>query len=434
MARSAVAAGYQATVYARWEPGLPLEEALDGYRIIRVPSNWRMAVPGLRRRGERRVAALLRAENAAAAGGNPGSDGASEPGAAPTKPIVRRVLRHAAWRVSRRLAIPKPILAFPLRPLGWAAALEPVVEPADIWHGMWAGSLPALSRLRRRHGGRTVYDSRDVFLHSRAFERMHPAPRAVLQALERHWAQRADAVVTVNEAYATILERTLRIDRPATVMNCPVRWVPPTPRPNRIREALSIPSDTRVALYQGNLMSDRGIEQSMDAILLVPDAVLALLGYGALRDRLEALADVQPYRGKVYLLPPVPPSELLEWTASADVLVMAIQPTSLNHRYTTPQKLFEAIAAEVPVVAADLPGMAEVVRSTETGVLCDPTSHAAIAAGIRTVLEASPAERAAFRERARRAADRTYNWESQVATLFGVYTGLLAQERSPDGP
>ena len=432
MARSAAAAGYEAIVYARWEPGLPLEEEADGYRIVRVASNWRMAVPGLRPSGERAVARLLRTENVGAAGGNPDSEGESgpAPAPAPARPvsIVRRVFRHAAWVVARRLAIPKPILSFPLRPLGWAAALEPVVQPADIWHGMWAGSLPALGRLRRRHGGRTVYDSRDVFLHSRAFDRMHPAPRRVLQAFERHWAQRADAVITVNEAYATILERTLRIDRPATVMNCPLRWVPPTPRPNRIREALSIPPDMRVALYQGNLMSDRGIEQSMDAILEVPDAVLALLGYGALRHGLEALTDRQPYRGRVYLLPPVPPSELLEWTASADVLVMAIQPTSLNHRYTTPQKLFEAIAAEVPVVAADLPGMAQIVRSTGTGVLCDPTSPASIAAGIRGVLEASPTQRTAFRERARRAADQRYNWESQVATLFNVYTGVLSQE------
>ncbi len=38
-----------------------------------------------------------------------------------------------------------------------------VAEPHDIWHGMWAGSLPTLDRIRPRHGGRSVYDSRDVY-------------------------------------------------------------------------------------------------------------------------------------------------------------------------------------------------------------------------------------------------------------------------------
>ena len=55
---------------------------------------------------------------------------------------------------------------------------------------------------------------------------------------------------------------------------------------------------------------------------------------------------------------------------------MAIQPTTLNHRYTTPQKLFESMAAGVPVVASDLPGMASIVRATGAGILCNPTSPA----------------------------------------------------------
>ena len=297
-----------------------------------------------RRRREPRFGRRVRA----GAGTRTGTSGEYRPESLPSRCLGRRA--------AARNPETDPVLPAP--PLGWAAALEPVVQPADIWHGMWAGSLPALGRLRRRHGGRTVYDSRDVFLHSRAFDRMHPAPRRVLQAFERHWAQRADAVITVNEAYATILERTLRIDRPATVMNCPVRWVPPTPRPNRIREALSIPPDMRVALYQGNLMSDRGIEQSMDAILEVPDAVLALLGYGALRHGLEALS-----RSAAISRTGVPA------TAGAAVRAPGVDrqrgrpgdghPADVAQPpLHDPQKLFEAIAAEVPVVAADLPGMA----------------------------------------------------------------------------
>ena len=46
---------------------------------------------------------------------------------------------------------------------------------------------------------------------------------------------------------------------------------------------------------------------------------------------------------------------------------MPIQPTTLNHRLTTPNKLFEAMAAGVPVVASDLPGMATIVRETGCG-------------------------------------------------------------------
>ena len=450
IARSAVEAGWQVTVYARAEAGLPDLVDAGGYRIVRVATDIRLAIPGLRRSGRRRLAARRAATEAERAKATSSALSGAVPSATPDQPaigsvaprrpasgLVARVpkslrgtflspfLRGFKSRTYRLMARRHGIVVFPLRPMAWAVALEDAVEPADLWHGMWAGSLPALGRLRRKHGGRTIYDSRDIYLHSRAFDRMGRLRRGALQLIERHWAQAADAVVTVNDAYADILGRTLRVPRPAVVMNCPARWTPPDPRPDRIRAALGLPTTTAVVLYQGNLITERGIEEAMDAIVQIPGAVLVLLGYGSLRESLIALAEAAPFKDRVFVLPPVAPSELLEWTASSDVMVMAIQPTTLNHRYTTPQKLFEALAAGVPVVASDLPGMADIVRASDAGVLCDATSPDSIAAAIKEVLEQPPAELAAMRERASLAARETYNWDRQVTTLFEVYRRLL---------
>jgi glycosyltransferase involved in cell wall biosynthesis len=257
-----------------------------------------------------------------------------------------------------------------------------------------------------------------------------PLIRAVFRRLERRWARRADAVITVNDGYARILRETLGVRVAAVVRNTPERFEPPTPRPDLIRERLGLSASTRVVLYQGNLMTERGIEEGMEAILQVPDAVLVLLGYGALRDELAAAAAGPPYAGRVHLVDAVPPSELLAWTCSADVLLMAIQPTTLNHRYTTPNKLWEALAAGVPVVASALPGMAEVVRETGAGVLCDPTDPGAIAAAIRSLLDQSAAERDAYRRRALTAAHDRYHWAAQVGPLLDLYASLTADSRS----
>ena len=94
------------------------------------------------------------------------------------------------------------------------------------------------------------------------------------------------------------------------------------------------------------------------------------------------------YAGKVHVIDAVPPTELLWWSASSDVMVMLYQPHTENHRYVTPQKLWEAMAAGVPVVASDLPGLASVVEPVGCGVLCDPTSPVAIADALRTILAA----------------------------------------------
>jgi glycosyltransferase involved in cell wall biosynthesis len=445
MADAALRAGYDVTVYARWEAGLPVVEERDGFRIIRAPVEWRLAVPGLRGGARRRLAAAMAADAAALAsspaGGERETGGDQEAGdgadgsrdgarSARASRVGRLVLLPArlAARVIRRLRRPllrwrRLVIMFPLRPMGWAEALDDVTEPADIWHGMWAGSLAALARARARHGGRTIYDSRDVYLLSRDFYRLERPIRAILARFERRWAQAADRVLTVNEPYADILARELRVPRPAVVMNCPERWTPPDPPPDFIREALGLDPGTRVVLYQGQLIPERGIEQAMEAILQVPDAVLVLLGYGA-EDRYRTRAATAPYAGRVFLLPAVLPSELLAWTASADVMVMPIQPSTLNHRFTTPQKLFEAIAAGVPVVASDLPGMAGVVRAAGAGELCDPTSPPSIAAAIRAIVDLPTADRAALRDRIRAAAHDRYSWETEAAGLFGLYAGL----------
>ena len=458
MARTAVEAGYDVTVYARWESGLPLEEERDGYRVVRVPTVEDLAIPGRRNHGRKRLAgAYRRARNEAASGlvrsrdVEPSTNGTGAPSMASRRPATtedplawvpstlrgtplsgplragRRVLRDTLGPVKG--AVAKPVLMFPLRPMGWAIALEDVAEPADIWHGMWAGSLPALIRLRAKFGGRTIYDSRDVYMRSRGFEQMG-ALKAPFAKLERRYAREVDAVLTVNDAYSSLLAGQFGIEPPPVVRNTPDRYALPAERPDHIRSALGLPPDTRVVLYQGGLLSDRGIEQGMEAILGVENAVFVILGVGKPTKEMAELAASDRLQGRVFFLDPVPPDALLDWTASADVMLMAIQPTSINHRFTTPQKLWEAIAAGVPVVATDLPGMAEVVRETGSGVLVEATDPADIARGIRAIVDASPEEREAMRERTWRAGQERYNWQHEAETLLALYRDLLGQPPS----
>ena len=105
---------------------------------------------------------------------------------------------------------------------------------------------------------------------------------------------------------------------------------------------------------------------------------------------------------------------------------MPIQPTTLNHRLTTPNKLFEAITAGVPVVASDLPGMAPIVRETGCGIVVDPRDPGAIAAAIREILDGPPERRVAIMDGLGRARE-TYSWERQVEILMAEYGRLTGR-------
>jgi len=436
IATALAARGHAVTVLARMGPGThPDELHPSGYRIRRVGAT---AVDGLP------LPAAIRQRLAARRFGPAGPAGdapATEPSRSASSPatadgtvvggrddIARTPgLGGAARRARRAIGGIRRIAAMALVVRSQSRASRAIDDGADLYHGMAYMGIPVALALAARHpGARAVYDARDIYVDAGNLARLPGPVRRVVGSAERRWARRADGVVTVNLPYAEVMARRWGLPTPMVVLNCSFRYQPSQPRPRRFHEALGLPPDRRVVLYQGGFSPDRGIEQLIEAVPQVPGATLVLLGYGVLRAAIDRAAAAPAMADRIRVLDAVPPAELLDWVASADVVAMPIQPTTLNHRLTTPNKLLEAIAAGVPVVASDLPGMADIVRSTGCGVLCDPRDPAGIAAAIRLVLDAPDGGRA-MGERALAAAHGEYNWETQMDRLLDLYTTLTGR-------
>jgi glycosyltransferase involved in cell wall biosynthesis len=418
LASSATLRGHQVTVIARPASGLAADERHPaGYRILRVRTAAREGWPmparvreSLRQRAlahggprdpDGEVPARLRDPDVAAPGGQ--------------REHARRVARRIERDVSRVLEVRAGSFE--------ASRQAPAADLVVAFHYLGIGTGLALGR---RDRAPVIYYAGDIFLASTALQRL-PAPiRQGIRRYERSAAQRADSVVTVNDGYADELARRLGVPRPVVVLNCPPRTTPPNVPARRFHAALGLPPTTRVVLYHGAFSPERGIEQLLDAIAHVDDAVLVLLGFGPLTSRYQAAAAAPTRGGRVVVMPAVPPAELLDWVASADVAAMPILPTTLNHRLTTPNKLWEAISVGVPVVASNLPGMAGIVRAIDAGRLVDPTDPRSIAAGLTELLDEPADLRAARRVRLLAAAHDIYNWETQSARLFAEF-GRLTQ-------
>jgi len=369
--------GHSVTILARWGPGLERDEVRGRVRICRVAVS---AADGLRLPG----------------------------------PVIRGLSRIRPIRVW-------------LETRSQGRRIREVGPDVDVIHAMAFLGLAAARWLRgRQPRARIVFDARDIYAEARNIARLPRPARWLFQAVERRWARAAAAIVTTNDAYAEVMRA--RFGRPiVVVMNAPRASDEPPAAGRRFHDALNLPAAARVVLYHGGLDRDRGIEVLLDAVpSLPPDAVLVLMGYGPLEQMLRERSAV-PSERRWYLLPAVAPSELLTWVASAAVVAIPIQPTSLNHLLTTPNKLFEALAAGVPVVASDLPGIAGIVRDTGIGILCDPTSPSAIAHAVGEVMAWDPATRAVIRERARAAVRDRYSWEAQVRGLLDSYGRLTGQ-------
>ncbi len=168
----------------------------------------------------------------------------------------------------------------------------------------------------------------------------------------------------------------------------------------------------------------------MDALLAddLGDVHLVLMGYGAMRDELRDLARSRPWRDRMHVLDPVPPSALLSWVAGADVGAMPNPGRTLNDVYASPNKLFECLAAGTPVVASDFPALHRIIIDNPGGPLgavCDPGDVDSIAAAIRSILRLEPAAMGGLRVRCRQAAEQRWNWDREARTLLSVYADVL---------
>jgi glycosyltransferase involved in cell wall biosynthesis len=317
----------------------------------------------------------------------------------------------------------------------WGRLVTAACGDVDLWH---LHDLPALAAVAPIVGGMApiVYDSHELFLEAGTAGRLPGPVRSVLRRYERHLVAGVSATVTVNDALAEVLRRRYRPKRILVVHNCPDRWSPQGRTGGPLRGAAGIPDDARVILYHGGLGADRGVDQLMHALLQpgLEKAHLVLLGSGVKRDHYAALAGEPRWLGRVHVLDAVPPADLLSWVASADVGGVLIQRSTLNHYLSTPNKLFECLAAGVPVVASDFPEMRRIVAEDPAGPLgavCDPADVADAAAAIRSVLELDDRASAALRDRCLAAAHDRWNWQAESANLVKLYRELLGEPKEP---
>jgi glycosyltransferase involved in cell wall biosynthesis len=313
-----------------------------------------------------------------------------------------------------------------------AASRLPGADP-DVIHAMGFLALPAARRVqgRTRPPRRLVYDARDLYAEANNIARLPSPLRAAFRWRERSWARDADAILTVNDALASEIAERWGVT-PAVILNASPRWDPPDPPPNLLRERLGLEHGTRVVLYHGGFMPDRGLPELVVAHRdpRLRAAHLVLMGDGVMAPRLRTLGAEPESAGRVHLLPSVPPEELLRWVASADACVMPNQPRTLNERLSTPNKLFEALAAGVPVVSSDFPARRRIIVGDPLGPLgavCDPTDPAALAAAIAAVALLPQPELAALRARCLAAAHARYAWEAQLPILLAAYARVTGR-------
>lgn len=132
--------------------------------------------------------------------------------------------------------------------------------------------------------------------------------------------------------------------------------------------------DNFLIMYHGGLMPDRGIEILIDTLTLNPKIYLFLLGDGR-EDYIAGLVKYAEKKGvdqRVSIHQAVSYDELWKYVGAADAGMIMIRDAWKSYYYMLPNKLFENIQSETPVVCSNFPVITKLVEEYQIGLTCDP--------------------------------------------------------------
>lgn len=177
------------------------------------------------------------------------------------------------------------------------------------------------------------------------------------------------------------------------------------------------------AVYVGAITEARGLREMVAAMALLPAECELVLGGTFHPERLAGDVPAMPGGDRVRAVGWLDRRSVARHLGEARVGLVLLHPTP-QYRESYPTKLFEYMAAGLPVVASDLPGWRDFIDEAGCGLLVDPRSPEAIAGAIRWLLD-HPDEAEAMGRRGREAVEARYNWEQEAARLLDFYDRVV---------
>lgn len=284
-------------------------------------------------------------------------------------------------------------------------------DPELIPHGLWL----------RQRGKQVIYDVHEDVRADIASKPWIPAPLrtavgAAVRGLEHLAARRLSALVVATPHIGALLGP--HAARLAVVHNYP--------EPDEVTGATGSQSPTRDSIcYVGAITAARGIRQVVRAL---EQETVPLLLAGRF-DSAALHTELQSYPGWRH----VHACGVLNRQGVADVMARSFcglvtllpEPNYLN---ALPIKLFEYMAAGLPVIASDFPLWRNIINDAACGLCVDPQRPADIAAAIRH-LRRHPAMARKMGLNGQRAVASHYRWDREAQKLVALYDSLLAGSR-----
>ncbi len=175
----------------------------------------------------------------------------------------------------------------------------------------------------------------------------------------------------------------------------------------------------KMILYQGAVNLGRGLQQAILAMKFVEKARLVIAGDGDIRRELEQLTESEGLQNKVQFLGRLSIEDLTKLTPQAHLGLSIEEDLGLNYRYALPNKLFDYIQAQVPVLVTDLPEMTAIVKKYKIGEVTG-SLEPALLANIFSEMLTDENRRKIWQQNLKEAATKL-TWENEKKILQEIF-------------
>ena len=284
-------------------------------------------------------------------------------------------------------------------------------NPFDVVHCHDLSALPIGVKLKKKLGLPLIYDAHEIWGYM------------VARDLPKWWAnyylwkekqiiKYADKIITVNEPLKKYFTKIANIPI-SIIMNCkPIQGTKYEP-PN---------NDVFTLLYIGTLGKSRFLLELVDVVKELPDVHCIIGGVGSKPDYVNSLKDKCAKAQNVDFIGRVPMEEVLPMTKKADAVVCMFDPKDLLTQIGLPNKVFEAMVCNRPILVAKGTFSGYFVENEKCGLVIPYTKEDLKEAII--TLKNNPNLCEELGKNAFDAAIRGYNWEKQEEKLLEIYEDL----------
>ncbi len=291
------------------------------------------------------------------------------------------------------------LLFFEKYDLGWAADLDTALP-----HYL-------MKRLRSQPW---VYDAHEYFtevpeLQGRSFS------KRIWEMVARHCIPRSDVAVTVGEALAEVLSK--RYQKNFGVLRNLPEVTAPAPLPKRLPR-----KERPVLIYQGALNLGRGLPELLEAMCVLEEAALWLVGEGDLSQALRQKCDQLKLTARVKFWGFVAPEELPALTRRATIGLDLLNASSLNYYYSLSNKSLDYLHAGLPSLEMDFPEYRHLHEQWGVYELLPDINPATIIRAVRNLLD-NPEKYERLSANALQAAKRL-NWQRESQKLMNMLRNL----------